>query len=459
MANCRRSSVSWTTVGHKTALTAAASIAGLYAALKPETLTDAELLQALASLSQLSLGNADAAFCTLLPALQASRTMQASLASGDLKQLLPLAHCLAAGADLLPKLETWLSDLRPGAGPLATVLPFAVLLSLSQLATHSSTASCDNDQLAATGARLGPRSSSIESGSGRNVGDIGAATQDIGSRVMHAREQPFQTLALSVCDHGHALHPMQEAVTALTRRLAAGLAGNLQQPSKACMQSMLSMAGQYARIEHALCATWPLAPAQAAQQVLWDGLINDRSVLAASSASVGWAWPCWDGHALGAEWRPEGMSVQCPDGKSVVLLVMRWDRPGYCRVQTCESLPVRCTLGASALSISLVHEFTKPGVYSLLVRVLPDSEAGRAACVRRQEFDVCVFAVAEGELQDLAASPDGDWQGQRFHKAWDMASGEMAGWPRWTSASELVGALQEQMYVCVQLRPARGKAM
>lgn len=84
--------------------------------------------------------NTGRAFCLALAALQQSQTLQASITAPDgWCTLQPLAAHLVHAAEPPLELETWLAVLRPSAGPLATLLPFALPLALSreQSAQHA----------------------------------------------------------------------------------------------------------------------------------------------------------------------------------------------------------------------------------------------------------------------------------------------------------------------------------
>jgi hypothetical protein len=95
-------------------------------------MTDAETIAVLAILPELTLGNVGQAFCKLIASLQDSLTMQVLLGTSDgWRQLSPLVSCLASSEPQVHP-QNWLSTLLPSAGPLATFLPFVLLLSLPQ---------------------------------------------------------------------------------------------------------------------------------------------------------------------------------------------------------------------------------------------------------------------------------------------------------------------------------------
>lgn len=115
---------------------AAAFSAGVYISMETSRMSDTQLIDCMTILSRYGLGKVDMAFHKLLSALQASQTMKARLARHDgWKLLLPLSHELTAAPELLPKLDGWLSPLGADAAPLASILPFALLLALSHQVT------------------------------------------------------------------------------------------------------------------------------------------------------------------------------------------------------------------------------------------------------------------------------------------------------------------------------------
>lgn len=97
-------------------------------------MTDSEIIRLLLRLAVHTLGGVSDAFRTLLLALQQSASMHAILAKpAGFQQLLPFAALLADSPELLPDLGAWLPT---GSGQLATVLPFVLLLGMSQATTR-----------------------------------------------------------------------------------------------------------------------------------------------------------------------------------------------------------------------------------------------------------------------------------------------------------------------------------
>jgi hypothetical protein len=91
----------------------------------------AQLLTLLEAMPQLTLGNVGRAFRRMFAVLQASPTMHTTLAVSDgWMQLLPLARALTVVGDGCGSM--CVRNLKPDHGPLATVLLFAMLLTLSE---------------------------------------------------------------------------------------------------------------------------------------------------------------------------------------------------------------------------------------------------------------------------------------------------------------------------------------
>lgn len=115
------------------ALSTPVVLAGVFESGLPGSLLDAEVLDLLEVLRVHTLGNAKDAFCKLLQVLHNSPILQADLESTDgWKQLLQLAAQLVESPELLQEVVACLPDPGLSSDLLATVLPFVLLMGMSE---------------------------------------------------------------------------------------------------------------------------------------------------------------------------------------------------------------------------------------------------------------------------------------------------------------------------------------
>lgn len=371
--------------------------AGIFHSLLPGAMTHEELLDLLTVLTQHRLGNVPAAMAILLPALHASPSMQFSLGTADgWKRLLPFATEVVECPELLPYLVRWLDDdaTSPGEGLLTSVLPFALLLGLSR------------------------------------------------SRILTAQPTPLPGRD-------------QQLIANLTRLLETRHSGDLLDGSEivylpsmadeALLQQSAELRSQGPA--HSEEAAGSRGPGSAALRTVIICLVSTCRTLAAREK----VRPRWNGHALEAEWRLEGLGVR-HDDKDAVRCILRWQpascMPGGVRI----SSAARCSLGGREVRVRLKYQAGQQGSAGLFV--LLDSGAGEPFS-GDDLYHVTLFAVPEEQLPLLMDGQAVRSTQCRYNVFYMLPQShpDGVGIAQWAAGQQLVQGPQD-LYVCVDLRLA-----
>lgn len=297
-------------------------------------MTNTALLNMLEAFAQYRLGNASCAFRLVLAALQNSQTLQASLATPDgWLALYPLACRLQAyAANLLPDLDTYLFYLillQPSKGPLATVLPFVLLLALSRVRTEQ------------------PIPQQPDSAHPHDSAHDGEpALQASGGSSLFGEQRP----AKRPCT---ALHPRSLA-SMLTHKLTEGLADEIGTLPEACLLSLSKAALACVRAEPAALSD---SPAQAALEIVIDSMAGERAQRMELAARLALCVsPCWNGRMPEPGMHPllQGLPIHWEGQPAVRCLLQMASHIAHGHdISADSSASMRCTLGGRELKLSV----------------------------------------------------------------------------------------------------------
>lgn len=382
----------------------------------------------------------------------------------------PLALHLASAAATLPELYTWLAVLQPSKGPLATVLPFVLLLALSRVQSAQQMllagdaqpqAGADENQMPAQPAM----SASLDknpSGSSRRSGSARSSGTD--SRGQPLRPTKRQRLA----------EPPQTLASKLVSMLAEGLASDVGNVAEPCLLSLSKAALQSVCSEPAALAdSGPQAsapsPASAALEIVLDSQAKRQTVLAARLAMC--VSPCWNGCTpvlpgqADCSWFStlQGVAIQ-REGHPTVRCVLRAHTSSAHWYDVTWSSCLTCTLDGRQLclqvGLGLETVVQCPGVLvaghhaSLYLRIAPADDGDQEpAHFAAQLYYVEAYAVHRAQLQVLAAG--GHAQNRRFPGSWTAGANvgkESVGMRQWVLRDVVQAEFPGDMFVCVDVR-------
>lgn len=365
--------------------------------------------------------------------------------------MVPLANHLASAAEVLPELGTWLAVLERGKGPLATVLPFVLLLALSQVQSAQNILPAGEQQ------QQHQMPTQPAASAGLNCNSSGSSTS--GSSGTDRSGQPGHP-----AKRQRPAEQPQTLASKLVSMLAEGLASDVGNVAEACILSLSKAALQSVRVEPAALADSGLqasapSPAAAALEIVLESPARKQKAAATRLALC--VSPCWNRRTpprIGLGTKSvlsalQGIAIEW-DGQPAVRCVLRAQ---YLHFLLVTSTALTCTLGGRELDLVMRvgTDYASPGPkhVALYLNIDP-ADPAEPVHFPGQRYSVEAYAVHEVQLQLLANG--GRIQDRSFPASWTAGAslGTDTGEKLWAQSSVVEDEFPEGMFVCADVRLA-----